>query len=174
MGVGMNTLIAIDPGSSAGFAAFLDGRCVWCAQSAPKRERLAAWREMLIAGETVIGRAPDRVVIEGPCYAANQGRSQGVTSDLAEHVGELRALAWSLFGVEPESLRWDRWQAVAHKGRVLGESRDRSLWYAREVAKVPDAWLVGPRGGVLWDAATAVAIGGAACSLDHVNPTRPG
>ena len=170
----MSTIIAIDPGSSAGFAAYRDGRCVWCAQSAPKRERLAVWRGVLVEGARNLGRAPDRVVIEGPCYAANQGRAQGVTSDLAEHVGELRALAWSLFGIEPESIRWDRWQAVAHKGRMLGESRDRSLWYAREVAQVPDAWLVGPRGGVLWDAATAVAIGGAACSPDHVSLTRPG
>ena len=73
----MSTIIAIDPGSSAGFAAYRDGRCVWCAQSAPKRERLAAWREMMVAGETVLGRAPDRVVIEGPATRRTRGALRG-------------------------------------------------------------------------------------------------
>lgn len=168
----LSVLLAIDPGTKAGFALFRDRRVVWCRQVSTKgkghADRFALFREALGEAEKEILReypVIPRVVMEAPCYAANRRRAQGTEAALAERVGELRALVIGWRGVVPEDVPWHAWQAVAHAGMVLGSSEDRSLGYAQEVLGVPAEWLMGPQGGVLWDAATACALGGAVLGI---------
>lgn len=170
----MSALLAIDPGTSAGFALFRGREVVWCAQVDTKglawNAALERYRVTLrdVRGALMLNEWMEEdfeIVMELPCYAANRTRRQGTSEALAERVGMLRALAWSILGRAPRDVGWQAWQAVAHAGRVLGDSEDRSLGYAREVLKVPAEWLQGPRGGVLWDAATACAIGGAVLGI---------
>lgn len=160
----LSAVLAIDPGASAGFAVVSEGRVLWCAQSKPAAgERLAEWANLLRIGREMGAR---RVVIEAPCYAANQARPAKVSAALGERVGELRALAWGVFGEAPADLDWSRWQALPGwaepmvSGPMLSERR--SLRYAVDVLGVPRGWLVTERGAIQYDAATACCIGAAA------------
>lgn len=176
----MSVLLAIDPGTSAGFALFRGREVVWCAQVGTAGEgwntAILRYRAALEHARNLIGGEDFEIVMELPCYAANRTRRQGTSEALAERVGMLRALAWSVLGRAPRDVGWKAWQDVAHAGRVLGTSEDRSLGYAVDVLQVPAEWLQGPRGGVLWDAATACAIGGAVLGIrrgDHAAQLFP-
>lgn len=160
----MSAVLAIDPGASAGFAVVAEGRVLWCAQSKPSAgKRLDEWVTLIKIGRDIGAR---RVVVEAPCYAANQGRPAKVSAALGERVGELRALAWGVFGEAPTGLDWSRWQALPGwaepmvSGPMLSERR--SLRYAVDVLGVPRAWLVAASGGILYDAAAACCMGAAA------------
>jgi len=158
-------ILAIDPGSKAGFAVVGAGGVVWCTQVDTSRvpwDVACARYQRAIDEARAVAPGNVEIVMEAPCYAANRRRKEGTTPGLAERVGMIRALVWTTFERAPQNVLWRDWQAIAHRGRVLGTPEERSLGYVRDVLRVPEAWIVGPKGGVLWDAVTACAIGGAA------------
>lgn len=153
----MTAYLGVDAGESAGFAVVSDGQILTCAQLAPSpKKRAEVWSAHL---RGLFARFPiERVGIESPCYSANEGRPHGVSAALGERVGELRGLCWG-FGVDVVPLPWRAWQGWAFRG-LFGSSEAKCLERARAMG-VPMEWLMGPRGGILQDAASACCMAGA-------------
>ena len=149
-------ILAIDPGASSGLALLHHGVVIAVRQvvaPAHAADHASLWRQTF----ATLAGAASVVVIEDPCYSANQARRTTVSAHLGERVGEWRGLAWAA-GLPVVMAPWATWQGWAHRG-LHGTSEQKSLERALMMGIRREA-LTGPKGAILFDAATACCIGG--------------
>ena len=143
----MNAFLAVDPGSPAGYAVFVGGRCVETAQTSDR-----------VLAELVDRWGCEKVYIEYPAFGAGKisQRSLLALFDAHRAVSMEAASAVGIGNVVDVTVR--AWRGWADAG-IVGEKEDRAMTRALRMG-VPAGWLTGPRGGKWFDAATAVCIGG--------------
>lgn len=142
-------VLGVDCGTDAGFALY-DGTWREVVQITGAADQVA-W---LRARTEVLQTA--RIVIERPEYAASRAKGHQRQEVLPIMAGVVQgALLYA--GLPFEEVSWRKWRAAVDDGRT-GPAEDRALGYALEVLRVPPGLLMGSKGGVLKDAATACCI----------------
>ena len=143
----MNAFLCVDPGTPAGYAVFVGGKCVETAQTSDR-----------VLAELVDRWGCETVYMEYPAFAADKISKTSMLAlvDTWRGLSVEAGAAVGLGGLVDVSV--SAWRTWADAG-IVGEKEDRAMARALRMG-VPAKMLEGPRGGKWKDAATAVCIGG--------------
>lgn len=139
--------LTIDPGTPAGYAVFDGVRCV----------RVVQTKEPVIAALFEEYRF-DRVYMEYPAFGAGKISKRSMLSLVDSWRRQSVEAAGCVGAGKIVDVPVSAWRAWADRG-LVGEKESRAYHRALRMG-VPEEWLTGPRGAKLYDAATAVCLGG--------------